>query len=91
MSRFKSAMEDARLADLTWEQFNLLLTILGTNNNELIEDVLKEAKQNPKNLSEESIKEKWEAQSIMKAEGLDTKGGQSKKQKEGREKWQEHK
>ena len=57
----------------------LVLIILGTHNNEFIEDVLKEAKQDLKRLGRELIKETWEAMSMMKNEGLDTKGNKHKK------------
>ena len=82
MSRFEIAMEDAKTATLTWENFNLLLTILGTKHDKFIEDVLKEAKQDPKRLSKELIRESWEALSLMKNEGLDSKGNHNKPKKE---------
>ena len=43
IARFEMAMEDAKTTALTWENFNLLLIILGTKHDKFIEDVLKEA------------------------------------------------
>ena len=81
MARFEMAMEDAKTTSLTWEKFNLLLIILGTKHDKFIEDVLKEAKQDPKKLSKELIRESWEALSLMKNEGLDSKGNHNKPKK----------
>ena len=82
IARFETAMDDAKTTSLTWENFNLLFIILGTRHDKFIEDVLKEAKQDPKRLSKELIRETWEALSLMKNEGLDTKGNHNKPKKE---------
>ena len=37
----KTTMNEARLQDLTWEEFRLLNTMLGTNYHNFIEDILK--------------------------------------------------
>ena len=49
IARFETAMEDARTTSLTWENFNLLLIILGTKHDKFIEDVLKDPSKTQKN------------------------------------------
>ena len=58
INRVKKAMEEVKMQDLTWEEFRLLNTILGKNHHNFIKDILKECKQEPKNLSEDLILEK---------------------------------
>ena len=59
-------MDQAKIKYMAWDQYRLLHTVLYTNNNELIEGILKECKQELKNLNLELIIGKWDALSVIK-------------------------